>query len=183
MLQHYHKSADKLPSNVPAVTRTRKTARKYNKGGNPITLSLINNSRINCTSLYVNVVISDLVFLTFLFTVDVRNELPLCLFISHPQICIYSDCAARFILQQSDGATQPTQCNRVWFISGSWCFLVTAWSVVHWNTSPSITAHMNADINLMQTTVVVSLHFVNGISELWNRVNYFNLKWVCLKPT
>lgn len=118
MLQHYHKSADKLPSNVPAVTRTRKTARKYNKGGNPITLSLINNSRINCTSLYVNVVISDLVFLTFLF------------------------------------------------ISGSWCFLVTAWSVVHWNTSPSITAHMNADINLMQTTVVVSLHFVNGISEL-----------------
>lgn len=47
-----------------------------------------------------------------------------------------------------------------------WCFLVTAWSVVHWNTSPSITAHMNADINLMQTTVVVSLHFVNGISEL-----------------
>lgn len=121
MLQHYHKSADKLPSNVPAVTRTRKTARKYNKGGNPITLSLINNSRINCTSLYVNVVISDLVFLTFLFTVDVRNELPLCLFISHPQICIYSDCAARFILQQSDGATQPTQCNRVWLVFSSDC--------------------------------------------------------------
>lgn len=124
LLINYHLIFLLLPVHV-------KQPRNLIKEENLTTLSLINKRRINFTSLYVNVVISDLVFFTFLFMVDVRNELPLCLFISHPQLRIYSDCATQFILQQSDGATRPTQCNRVWFISGSWCFLVTAWSVVH----------------------------------------------------